>query len=582
MADKQTNMADWQEKDVPETTTTMQVDHGDKEREEIGSTVSTKIQSLRNNKKFAESRMTKAKKQLSDLTEKQQSDVALPSKNAVKRAIIKVDSEMNIIIKIIGSLREVYAMTENNEEINSIIETLDKELEDIGSSADVTIVAAEKHLEDRLKAGETESVSFSSIKSKYSDVESVLPSEIPSKPPSKVPPKPTSEVPPKLASEVPPKPASEEPPKPASEVPPKPVPEVPPKPSSEASCKVAPKSQYKTPPKTSSHVEKKQSEAKEVNERLERMKKEQEQKEQQMKKLAAELELSKQRTKEAQKIAEMSKSRAESAEQLLAEEFEEVTVEGVARTPIKLKVVELPKFSGEDKTSYEPRPAFMAMVDANNIPVGEKMLRLQSSLSEKALTLVKDLGYSSAAYERTKLKLGKRYGGERRQQITHLTTLCNCPKVRYRNLHDLEQFQALLERILITTNGCGSLQDQSLNLSANEKLTEQDVQSYKHWLLHYARQDCFESLVDWVELRVQMMEESREDTEGIGRRNDEQSNRNRDKRQRSRGFSTRSSNATRHCIVNTCKQDHSPLVCEAFKKLPASTRKELISKSSRC
>ena len=290
--------------------------------------------------------MTKAKKQLSDLIEKQQSDVALPSTNAVKRAIIRVDSEMNIITKIIGSLREVYAMTENNEEINSIIETLEKDLEDIGSSADVIIVAAEKHLEDRLKAGETESVSLSSIKSKYIDVESVLPSEIPSKPPSKVPPKPTSEVPPK----------------PASEVPPKPVPEVPPKPSSEASCKVAPKSQYKTPPKsqyktppkTSSHVEKKQSEAKEANERLDRMKKEQEQKERQMKKLAAELELSKQRTKEAQKITEMNKSRAESAEQLLAEEFEEAPVEGVARTPVKLKGVELPKFSGEDKISYEP------------------------------------------------------------------------------------------------------------------------------------------------------------------------------------------------------------------------------------
>ena len=267
---------------------------------------------------------------------------------------------MNIITKIIGSLRETYAMTENNEEINSI-ETLDKELENIGSLADVIIVAAEKHLGDRLKAGETESVSLSSIKSKYSDVESVLPSEVPSKPPSEVPPKPPSKVPPKPPSEVPPKP------------------------SSEASCIVAPKSQYKAPPKTPSHVEKKQSKAKEANERLERMKKEQEQKEQQMKKLAAELELSKQRTKEAQKIAELNKSRAESAEQLLAEEFEEVPVQGVARTPVKLNGVELPKFSGEYKTSYEPwKAAFMAMVDANNIPVGEK-----NALGYKAVYLEK-------------------------------------------------------------------------------------------------------------------------------------------------------------------------------------------------
>ncbi len=147
------------------------------------------------------------------------------------------------------------------------------------------------------------------------------------------------------------------------------------------------------------------------------MEKEQQEKEQQMRKLAAELELTKQRTDEARKVAEINKSRAENAERLLIQDCdmvkdflteqqfttqfpEEVPVATVTRSPIKLKGVDLPKFSGEDKTSYEPwKAAFMAMVDAQNIPVGEKMLRLQSSLSDKALALVKDLGYSSAAYE---------------------------------------------------------------------------------------------------------------------------------------------------------------------------------------
>ena len=328
------------------------------------------------------------------------------------------------------------------------------------------------------------------------------------------------------------------------------------------------------------------------------MEKEQQEKEQQMRKLAAELELTKQRTDEARKVAEINKSRAENAERLLIEDCdtvkdflteqqfttqfpEEVPVATVTRSPVKLKGVELPKFSGEDKTSYEPwKAAFMAMVDAQNIPVGEKMLRLQSSLSDRALALVKDLGYSSAAYERAKLKLEKRYGGERRQQINHLTTLRNWPKVRSRNLQDLEEFQALLERILITVKDCGSLQDQSLNLSAKEKLTEHDVQAYKYWLIDHAKEDCFESLVDWVELRVQIMEEAREETEGFGRKNDERGKGNREGRTRVRGFNTRST--ARHCIVNTCKQDHPPWVCDAFKKLPVNKRKELISKSSRC
>ena len=77
------------------------------------------------------------------------------------------------------------------------------------------------------------------------------------------------------------------------------------------------------------------------------------------------------------------------------------------------------------------------MVDSRNVSVGEKMLRLQNSLSGKALNMIKDLGYSNAAYERAKVKLEKRFGGERRQQIKHLTALRNWPKLRPRNLQDL-------------------------------------------------------------------------------------------------------------------------------------------------
>ena len=126
--------------------------------------------------------------------------------------------------------------------------------------------------------------------------------------------------------------------------------------------------------------------------------------------------------------------------------------------------------------------------------------------------MIKDLGYSEAAYERAKFKLEKKYGGEKRLQIKHLTTLCNWPKLRSRHLKDVEEFQALLERILITVKDCGSLQDQSLNLSAKEKLSEEDIQAYKFWFLDHSREDCFESLVQWVELKADVMEEARDET----------------------------------------------------------------------
>jgi hypothetical protein len=40
-------------------------------------------------------------------------------------------------------------------------------------------------------------------------------------------------------------------------------------------------------------------------------------------------------------------------------------------------------------------------------------------------------------------------------------------------------------------------------------LTEDDVQSYKYWLFEHDREDCFENLVDWVEMKVHIMAKRR-------------------------------------------------------------------------
>ena len=191
--------------------------------------------------------------------------------------------------------------------------------------------------------------------------------------------------------------------------------------------------------------------------------------------------------------------------------------------PVKLKGVDLPKFSGEDKADYEPwRAAFMSIVDGMNIPVGEKVLRLQSSLTGKALTLVRDLRFSINAYERAKEKLEKKYGGDRCLQIKHLTALRGWQKVLPRNLEDMENFQGILERVWIALKDCGpgqELQGHNPNLTAKEKLSEKDMQAYKHWVIVHSLEDSFESLIEWVEIRVQIMEEAREETSGFGKRN---------------------------------------------------------------
>ena len=210
------------------------------------------------------------------------------------------------------------------------------------------------------------------------------------------------------------------------------------------------------------------------------------------------------------------------------------------------------------------------------MPVNEKMLRLQSCLKVKALEMVKDLGYSSNAYERAKEKLEKKYGGERRIQIEHLTTLRGWPRLRPNNLEDLEEFLTILDRILVAlrnSTSSGDLNGHSLNLTAKEKLTEKDVRDYKFWLIERHEEDNLENLVEWMEMRVQIMDEAREETgEFAKRRNEKREKRN------LRGFNTSKSK----CIVDTCQYDHPSWVCTAFKKLNVTQRKELIARNRRC
>ena len=236
--------------------------------------------------------MTKAKNHVSDLIESRPVDITLPSKNAVRRAANRVNSEMSIITTIIDELREVYAMS-NEDKTSTVIDTLEEELDDIGNSVDICVAAAEKHLEDRINAGETKSILLSVDSKESSKAKSTFPSKVPSRVPSAI----------------------------------------------------------------SSHIEQRQLEAKESDDRLHKMEMEQQEKEQQMRELAAKLELTRQRTEKARKIAEINKSRAKDAEKLqvgdgdTVKDFlakhqsttdlrKEVQDRVFTRSPVKLKGVE--------------------------------------------------------------------------------------------------------------------------------------------------------------------------------------------------------------------------------------------------
>ena len=500
--------------------------------EKTTSTASTKVKVLRSRKKSAKTRLTKARKQLTDLVD---GNKGTASKTEIRKAVYKVESEFEIIMKLIYNLKETITLEDGDEsvDIDATIEALDTEVDELTAVVDTVVKAAKEHVQERLEKGEAKSVS-TSLESKDDDDDISVKSK------------------PSIAST-------------------------------------------------------RRREADESKQRFLQLQLEQQQEEEDLQRRVAALQLTKQRTEEARRVVAINEARATAAEddvktisdassenyqplqnhehkkQLLHEEpmlsVKDCTPKAghfKPLAPTRLKGVELPTFSGENKADYAPwKAAFMSVVDEAAISTNEKMLRLQNSLSGKALRMVKDLGFTTNAYARAKAKLEKKYGGEMRLQLTNLTTLRGWPKLRAHNLDDMEEFLALLDRVLVSLQDCGldaAMSGQNLNLTAKEKLSANDVQAYKYWLREHNEKDTLETLVRWLEIRVEIMDETKEE-----RQEDKH-----DEKRRNRGFSGNISRKPKGCVVPTCKEDHPPWVCSSFKRLPVPERKDLISKTKRC
>ncbi len=122
---------------------------------------------LRERKKSAKGRLTRSRNQLKDLVNTQLCG-ELTSKNTIRRSVNKVRAEYDIIEKIINALKEIHAIStthDENVDPDTIIDALDKELEEIGAQVDEIIKVATYHIKEREENGEKASVSSDSTPS---------------------------------------------------------------------------------------------------------------------------------------------------------------------------------------------------------------------------------------------------------------------------------------------------------------------------------------------------------------------------------------------------------------------------------
>lgn len=161
-------------------------------------------------------------------------------------------------------------------------------------------------------------------------------------------------------------------------------------------------------------------------------------------------------------------------------------------------------------------------------------------------------------------------------QLKHLGTLRGWRKLRPRHLEDMEDFLTVLDRVLIVLqdHGSGELSGQRLNLTAKEKMPEEDVKACKLWPFDRNEEDTFEALVRWVKMRVQIMDEAREETGELRGRKTGTFDERRDDRRRVKGFNA--SHKTKKCIVEHCKENHPPWACKVFKEMTVPKKREIL------
>jgi hypothetical protein len=107
---------------------------------------------LRSRKKSAKTRLTKARNQLADLVDKKDIGLGnLPTKTEIRKAVFKVESEFNIIIKLIYSIKEIIALEHGEEHtaIDEILEALDNEVEELTVIVDTAVKRAKEHIQQR-------------------------------------------------------------------------------------------------------------------------------------------------------------------------------------------------------------------------------------------------------------------------------------------------------------------------------------------------------------------------------------------------------------------------------------------------
>ena len=166
---------------------------------------------------------------------------------------------------------------------------------------------------------------------------------------------------------------------------------------------------------------------------------------------------------------------------------------------IKLKPIEVPKFSGENTEYFQWKQRFMRLVEQDSSPDLRKLTRLREALEGGAAhQIASGIMDGPGAYQAIWAELDLWYGGEHRfleQQEREIMSFT--PITSDQDVHRLQQFTLLLRNLLLNTSMAGIQTGRELYLCATQKIprtllvkyvethddTACDIHSFSAWMI---------------------------------------------------------------------------------------------------
>ena len=154
------------------------------------------------------------------------------------------------------------------------------------------------------------------------------------------------------------------------------------------------------------------------------------------------------------------------------------------------------------KSTYESRKtAFTACIDQAPAAPEYKLLQLRQHLTGEALKCIENLGHSAGAYEASKNRLERKFGGLRRRLALYIEQLEGFRSIQYGNAKDLEQFADLLDVAIINlreSRQYHELGTGSLYVKLQRKLPEMMLANYHRWIFENNHLESVETLRDCI------------------------------------------------------------------------------------